>query len=223
MVKVKMWVEGDTEETFVNRVLRPHLRPLGVNPQPRKLGKPGHYTGIVEYPRARADILTTLEEDTVSFCTTMVDYYGMPRSWLGREAAIQKPVCEKPVTIEQAIRADISSAMGEGFDAARFIPYVQMHEFEALLFSDPGILAAHLESVEESVVRQIKEQFSSPEEIDDSAETAPSKRILRLDPSYRKPYDGMLLAQKIGLAVMRAECPHFDAWIGTLEALAVNR
>lgn len=220
MVKVTMWVEGDTEETFVNRVLRPHLWPLGINPRARKLGKPGHYSGMVEYERARADILTTLKEDAVSFCTTMVDYYAMPDSWLEREAARHKPFSEKPVMIEQAIWADISAALGEGFDSARFIPYVQMHEFEALLFSDPAVLAAHLESVEESVVRQIKDRFSSPEEIDDSPETAPSKRIKRLDPSYRKPYDGMLLAQKIGLDIMRAECPHFNEWIQRLEALA---
>jgi len=220
MVKVTMWLEGDTEETFVNRVLRPHLQPLGINPLARKLGKPGHYTGIVEYERACADIVTTLKEDTVSFCTTMVDYYGMPDSWPGREAARQKPFSERPVTIEQAIWADISAALGEGFNSARFIPYVQMHEFEALMFSDPTVLAAHLESVEESVVRQIKDQFSSPEEIDDSPETAPSKRILQLDPSYRKPYDGMLLAQKIGLAAIRAECSHFNEWVRKLEALA---
>jgi hypothetical protein len=220
MVKVTMWVEGDTEETFVNRVLRPHLWPLGVNPHPRKLGKPGHYTGMVEYPRARRDILTTLKEDAVSFCTTMVDYYAMPSSWPGREAARQKPFSEKPVTIEQAILADISAALGEGFNSARFIPYVQMHEFEALLFSNPAVLAAHLESVEQSVLQEIKAQFSSPEEIDDSPETAPSKRILRLDPSYRKRYDGMLLAQNIGLNVMRAECPHFNEWIRSLETLA---
>jgi len=220
MVKVKMWVEGQTEETFVNRILRPHLWPLGINPHPRKLGKPGHYTGIVDYPRARADILTTLKEDAVSFCTTMVDYYAMPSSWLGREAARQKPFSEKPVTIEQAILADISAALGEGFNSNRFIPYVQMHEFEALLFSEPKSLAAGLESVEESVVRQIRDQFSSPEEIDDSQETAPSKRIERLDPYYQKVNDGFLIAQRIGLRVMRAECPHFNAWIQRLETLA---
>ena len=119
MVKVTMWVEGDTEETFVNRVLRPYLQPLGVNPHARKLGKPGHYTGMVEYPRARADILTTLKEDTISFCTTMVDYYAMPDSWPEREAARHKPFSEKPVAIEQAILADISATLGEGFNLAR--------------------------------------------------------------------------------------------------------
>ena len=82
------------------------------------------------------------------------------------------------------------------------------------------MLAAHLESVEESVIQEIRDRFSSPEEIDDSPERAPSKRIERLDSSYRKRYDGMLLAHKIGLDVMRAECPHFNEWIRRLETLA---
>ena len=215
MVEVKFLVEGDTEETFVNRVLRSHFFPLGINPHPQKLGKPGHYSGIVEYPRARDEILTTLRQGSVSFCTTMVDYYAMPSSWPGRQTA-----AGSPVPIELAILADISAEMGRDFNPVRFIPYVQMHEFEALLFSDPKVLASHLGLADESQVQGIRDQFANPEEIDDDPRTAPSKRISRLDPSYQKPYDGMLIAQHIGLDTMRAECPHFSEWIKKLEALA---
>jgi len=215
MVKLHMLVEGDTEETFVNRVLRPQLFPLGINPHAQGLGRSGHPIGIVEYPRARADILTTLKEDNDSFCTTMFDYYAMPASWPGRETAEGRPDM-----IEEAILADISAGMGEGFNPARFIPYVQMHEFEALLFSDPRMLAEGLDCVAESEIRRIGDQFANPEEIDDNPQTAPSKRIQSLDSSYQKCYEGMLISQRIGLDVMRAECPHFNEWIGKLEALA---
>jgi len=174
--------------------------------------------GIVEYPRARADILATLHEDADSFCTTMFDYYAMPASWPGRETAEGDADA-----IEEAMLADISAGMGEEFDPRRFIPYVQMHEFEALLFSDPKVLAEGLDSVAESEVRRIRDQFASPEEIDDDPKTAPSKRIQCLDSSYQKRYDGMLISQRIGLDVMRAHCPHFDAWIAKLEALAEDR
>ncbi|MDI9430702.1 MAG: DUF4276 family protein [Planctomycetota bacterium] len=214
MVEVKFLVEGDTEETFVNRVLRSHFFPLGINPHPQKLGKPGHYSGIVEYPRARDEILTTLKQDKVSFCTTMVDYYAMPSSWPGRQTA-----AGNPVPIELAIRADISAEMGRDFNPVRFLPYVQMHEFEALLFSDPEVLASHLGLADESQIQEIRDQFANPEEIDDDPQTAPSKRISRLDRSYQKPYDGMLIAQHIGLDTMRAECPHFNEWLRKLEAL----
>ena len=219
MVRVHVLVEGQTEETFVHRVLRSHFWPLGIYPCPRQLGKPGHRTGIVDYPRARGDILTTMREDAESFCTTMFDYYGMPSSWPGREAARQKPFVQKPVTIEQAILADISTELGGEPDFRRFIPYVQMHEFEALLFSDPKHLADGLGLKDDSEVQRIRREFPSPEEINDSSQTAPSKRIKRLSASYDKVADGYLISQSIGLPVIRDQCPHFDEWIRRLEAL----
>jgi len=198
---------------FVKEVLSSHFSGLGLYLTPWLAGKHG---GIGRYERDKGDLLKRLKQDHRAFCTTMVDYYGMPTSWPGRETA-----AGNPEAIEQAILADISAEMGEGFNRARFIPYVQMHEFEALLFSDPKALASHLGLADESQVQQIRDQFANPEEIDDDPQTAPSKRISRLDPSYQKPYDGMLIAQRIGLDTMRAECPHFNEWITKLETLVV--
>ena len=150
----------------------------------------------------------------------MFDYYGMPASWPQREAARQLPFLERPVAIERAILADVAGELGGGFNTARFIPYVQMHEFEALLFSDPKLLADGLDLANDSETRRIKDQFQSPEEIDDSKQTAPSKRIIALNPGYSKVTDGILISQRIGLNEMRAQCSHFNEWLGKLEALA---
>jgi len=128
MVRVHVLVEGQTEETFVNRVLQPHLNGFGVYLYPRLAGGSG---GIGRYQRDKRDLLLILKQDTSVFCTTMFDYYGMPHSWPGRETA-----GGRAEVIEQAILNDICGEMGRGFNQARFIPYVQMHEFEALLFSE---------------------------------------------------------------------------------------
>ena len=104
----------------------------------------------------------------------------------------------------------------------RLIPYIQLHEFEGLLFSEPtGFLEAFPGG--QSLVDRltaIRMQFSSPEDIDDGAATAPSKRILDIAPEYEKPVAGILIAQRIGLAVIRRECRHFDDWVARLLALA---
>ena len=102
----------------------------------------------------------------------------------------------------------------------RFIPYVQMYEFEALLFSDSksfakGIDRSHLASDFQS----IRDSFDSPEEINDSPVTAPSKRVLELVSGYEKPLFGTLAALEIGLKTMRHECQLFDTWLKKLEAL----
>lgn len=220
MIRVHVLVEGQTEETFVKSVLQPHFNRQEVYLYPRLIGKPGHRGGIGEYPRARRDVLATLRQDAGAFCTTMFDYYGMPGSWPNREAASQRPFAEKPVTIEEAILADIASELGTGFNCVRFIPYVQMHEFEALLFSDPRLLANGLELANDAAVQSIRDQFHSPEEINDSHQTAPSKRIEGLNRGFDKALQGVLISQKIGLNTMRVQCPHFNDWIEKLEALA---
>jgi hypothetical protein len=219
MIEVRVVVEGQTEEMFVSRVLRSYFWPLGIKLHPQLLGQ----GGIREYPVARIDFLTVLKQQTHPFCTTMFDYYAMPNSWPNREAANQRPFTEKAVAIEEAILADIAGELGTGFSRVRFIPYVQMHEFEALLFSDPKRLADGLELADDAAVRGIREQFHSPEEIDDGQHTAPSKRIMGLNAKYSKVTHGILISQNIGLNTMRAQCSHFNGWIEKLEAVAQGR
>ncbi len=64
--------------------------------------------------------------------------------------------------------------------------------------------------------------YDNPEEIDDGVETAPSKRLLRMIPRYRKIVDGVNAAQIIGIDRVRAQCPHFNDWLIGLEALAAG-
>ena len=110
--------------------------------------------------------------------------------------------------------------MGDNFDKNRFVPYVMMHEFEAMLFSD-------CESFGRSIgydkiipsIQAIRDQFSNPEDIDDSPVTAPSKRIKCLIEEYEKPLMGNVAILGIGLESIRGECPHFSAWLHKLEDL----
>ena len=150
----------------------------------------------------------------------MVDYYGLPRNWPGRNEAPQRPLPERANFVETRLLSDVSQRMGRSFNTNQFVPYLMMHEFEAMLFSDcrrfadavgrPN-LAADFQS--------IRDQFDSPEEIDDSPLTAPSKRIERLVAGYQKPLTGTRAALAIGLSAIRAACPHFDAWLERLEYL----
>ncbi len=220
MVRVHVLVEGEAEEAFAREVLGPYFTQHEVYLFPRRLGKPGHKSGVCKYPLAQREILITLKQEAEAFCTTMFDYYGMPPDWPKRKEAGHKPFAEeRGVMVEDAILANISGQLGVRFDCSRFIPYVQMHEFEALLFSDPNVLADGLGLADEVPIRRITDQFKSPEEINDSEQTAPSKRIIELKARYAKVTDGVLISQKIGLNVMRAQCPHFNEWIGKLEAL----
>jgi hypothetical protein len=102
----------------------------------------------------------------------------------------------------------------------RFVPYVQLHEFEALLFSDPQSFSIAFPGIgaEVAKLQAIRSAFDTPEHIDEREHFAPSKQILKILPQYDKPVYGPLIAKQIGLARLRKECPHFDAWLARLEA-----
>jgi hypothetical protein len=230
MNRLLIGVEGQTEEEFVNEVLAAHLyacgyasvgaRLLGNARQRRQRG------GIRAWQSVRADLLRHLKEDSGTLVGLMVDYFAMPSSgnkgWPGRAAAQSLPTGQKAEVIHLALREDLkTAALRGGLDVnlSRFVPYVIVHEFEALLFSDCERFTAavgHTDATPQLL--KVREQFQTPEDINDSPVTAPSKRLLTVIPSYDKPLMGTVGAIGIGLERMREECPGFHAWLCLLES-----
>jgi hypothetical protein len=228
MTRLLVHVEGETEESFVKEVLRPHLVGSGYHDVgARLLGNARQRMnrgGIKSWDVVRGDITRHLKGDVGAVATTLVDYYGLPDNWLGRVDARSASVLERPKIIEKAIHEDLSSAMGSGFDAGRFVPFVIMHEFEGLLFSDcPAFARAIGQGRLEAEFQRIRNQFDSPEEIDDSPQSAPSKRVEALMRNYEKPLHGTLAALEIGLDTIRKQCPHFRCWLTKLELRSAGK
>jgi hypothetical protein len=232
MARLLIHVEGRTEEDFVNEVLRDQLVAKGYDAvDARIVGNPRlrrQRGGIRPWPSVKKDIINHLREDPGCIVTTMVDYYGLPQknaaAWPGRARAGGLSPAQRAPCVEKALLDDVAGEMGNRLNRGRFVPFVVMHEFEGLLFSDctgfrNGIGQPHLETD----FRAIRDQFSTPEEINDSPFTAPSKRVEALVPGYQKPLLGTLAVLEIGLARIRAECPHFNSWLEKLESLVRPR
>lgn len=228
MARLLVHVEGETEETFVNELLSKHLQAIGYERVgARLLGNSRlrvRRGGIRAWTSVKKDIVRHLKEDRRCIASTMVDYYGLPQSgdgaWPGRAAATSLSIGEKALCVEEALLTDIASEMGADFAASRFVPYVVMHEFEGLLFSDCTAFARGVGRPDmEAAFQSIRDQFVTPEEIDDSPITAPSKRLEGLIPGYEKPLFGSLAALEIGLDKIRVACPHFQSWLSKLETL----
>ena len=152
----------------------------------------------------------------------MVDYYGLPkegnRAWPGRAEAAHVETSRKAALVQTALSEDLVCAMGADFNPDRFMPFVVMHEFEGLLFSDCAAFAHGIGRPELAPAFQnIRDGFESPEDINDSSVTSPSKRIESLVPSYEKPLLGILAVLEIGLDRIRDQCRHFNGWIELLE------
>lgn len=219
MSRLLVHVEGQTEETFVNEVLAPHLYEHGyLSVGARLLGNArlrSSRGGIKSWDTVRRDIDRHLRSDPGCIATTMVDYYALPDNWPGRKLAEGLPFEQRGTHVANLISEDFRENC---MHSSQFEPFVLMHEFEALLFSDCQKFAdaighpQHAESFQE-----IRDQFSCPEEINDSPETAPSKRVLGILPGYQKPLFGNVAALEIGLQRIRDECPHFARWLSRLE------
>jgi Domain of unknown function (DUF4276) len=105
----------------------------------------------------------------------------------------------------------------------RFIPYIQMYEFEGLLFSDCfGLAVAISQRQMYRQLQDIRDEFLSPEDINDSYITAPSKRLRNMYPGYDKPIHGSLASLEIGIDTIRQECQLFDRWLQQLEGLSTQ-
>ncbi|HDT6079653.1 TPA: DUF4276 family protein [Aeromonas veronii bv. veronii] len=212
MSRVLVFVEGQTEETFLRDLLVPYFSRLGIYLTPiLAQTSPGHKGGIVSYGKVKHQLTRLCRQDQGAYVTTMMDYYGLPNDFPGLDGRVAD-AHEQVVRLEQALQRDI--------DAPNFIPNLMLHEFEALLFSAPEKIAEWLDDQALlAPMAAIRAAFATPEHINNSPQTAPSKRILALVPHYKKTVDGPLIAEDIGLDAIRAQCPHFNNWIERLLAL----
>lgn len=219
MRKLFVYVEGQTEERFVKSLLVPYLETRTIYCQPivatTKLvySQPLFKGGAPKYHKAKKEIWRLLGDTSALGVTTMLDYYGLDTSFPGRSSPKGSNCYDRVRFVEEAIRNDLGSS--------KFLPFLTLHEFEGLLFSSPQAMAAMLPGGRDlqRTFEAIRRQFQTPEEINDQNPTAPHQRIINAYPNYEKPLHGSLIASRIGLQGIRAECPHFDSWLRELEQL----
>jgi Domain of unknown function (DUF4276) len=217
--KVLILVEGQTEERFVKDVLQPHLWSRDVHPEPKivttkvvKVG-PQFKGGVSTFRKIETDVLRLLGDSDAALVTTMFDYYGLPDDFPGKGWLSGRNSHERTKELEAALE--------KHFDRGpKFVAYLMIHEFEALLFSAPGVLAQvmNLPSFQ-ARLKAIRDRFPTPEDINDNPSTTPSARVLNLFPGYRKRLHGSLTTGRIGLDVIRRECEHFNQWVTKLEGV----
>ncbi len=225
MVRLHLFAEGQTEQTFASTVLTPHLANFGVYlnkpvliAHARKKGKT-HRGGGRKYEPMKNDILRLMAQDKKPdvFFTTMIDLYAIHSDFPGLDdaAKLQADPYKRVEFLENAWKADVSDD--------RFIPFIQLHEFEAYLLAGVEEFSRfYIDAAKQiSTLQKIVDSRESPELIDDGQHSAPSKRIVGEFPDYKgaKASYGPQIAQRIGVKRIRSKCPHFDRWITGLENL----
>jgi len=224
VTRLLLLVEVQTEEAFVNRVLRPHLAQAGVFAERPSLlrtkelpaGKP-YRGGVTTYRQISRDVRRLLT-DSNAHVTTLIDYYGLPDDFPGLDAVKALPDPFARVTaLETSFAADINHI--------RFVPFLALHEFEAWIFAVPAIAEEHL--AVKGVATELEhatEAAGGAEQVNDGPATHPSLRLAimveRLGARrYGQVGDGPEIVAKAGRHAVRSACPHFAAWLQRLEDL----
>jgi hypothetical protein len=226
MIHLYMYVEGQTEQQYAETVLRDHLANHGVYVVGAILAATRRRHGVIwrgggrHFLPMRNDLMRLLRQHRgpgVRF-TTMFDLYALYSDFPGTGAANQQTHIpyERVKTLEKAFADEMNDA--------RLVPYIQLHEFETLLYCQLEAFEIHYANCAsqiDALARDAGMLLATPELIDDGQQTAPSKRIAKQFPDYpdAKPDAPVAIATMIDLAIVRLKCPHFNEWLTTLETL----
>ena len=214
MKRIYIIVEGQTEAEFVNQCLSPYLsmtyemydvRPILLQTSP------GHKGGDMKFERFKWNAERFLKQEKNILLSSFIDFYRLHKDFPGYEEAKSiLDVRERVLFLELEMQKQITDR--------RFLPYIQLHEFEALLFSDKVWIKIipDIPPTNQAKLEQIINQYPNPELINGGAETAPSKRLLKLIPGYQKTLHGPYIAMEIAIPKIREKCPRFDEWLTKL-------
>jgi len=218
MKRLYILCEGQTEEDFVSIILSPYLHKVGVIAIPiicttKRTPTKKHKGGVSNYTKIKKELKRLCGEHPNELVTTMFDLYAFPYDALGLEN-IPSDIYEKAEHIERAIADEIDNRFGN------MILSLVLHEFEGLLFSDVSAFENIASNEAVTILRGVRAAVPTPEHINESPETTPSKHIKRAIHDYSKVGDGIDIAEIIGIDKISSECRHFANWLAKLTAWA---
>jgi Domain of unknown function (DUF4276) len=222
MKRALVLVEGPTEDAFIKQVLQPHFLSIGLSLTPtiiatkRILSGGAFKGGVTSFSQFERDIRRLLHGAGGALVTTLIDYYRLPNGFPGMENRPTKSPKERVKHVEQSITGHFGSPKF-------FRPYLSLHEFEALVFSDCEITATTLgDPGSAKKLKEIVDRHGSPEYINEKPDQNPASRLQKLFPAYQKRLHGPIISSRIGVTSLRSACEHFGGWISSLEAFAIN-
>jgi hypothetical protein len=218
MKRIIIICEGQTEQVFCDRILSPYFISRDYHIQAPTIKHTRG--GIVKWDILKKQVETHLLTDRSAFVTTLIDYYGLyqKHSFPEWDIAERNPdKIERMNILERGMKETV-----EDGHQNRFIPYMQLHEFEGLLFNDINIFHQQIPATDLTGLVELEKTFrdyDNPEMINNNRETSPSHRLERIITGYNKVVYGDILAEAIGLNRIRQKSPRFDNWIKILEKL----
>ena len=227
MIRVNVLAEGQTEMNFVKKVLNNFFAGrLFLNSRCVLTSRDNRRNyefrgGMTTYRRAKNDIICWLKSDSDAYVTTMFDFFQIPKDFPDYTKAMgESNHAAGAAILEKGMRNDIQENLPSSL-RNRFIPYIQLHEVEALLYTDLNVIKKdYLDAKDVAAIDRLISETKDipPEEINHGEETAPSKRLMNAI-NYRKGNIPVAWLESITIPRVRDCCPHFSGWIDKLSNL----
>lgn len=215
MKRLVFLVEGDTELKFIEQRVKSYLYSkcgygIAINAQKITTNKTLNAKGgNVSFEYLKNELKRLSAKDDV-LITTLLDFFRLPTNFPNHST--DKKDIEK---IEKGILEQVEDIVS----FKRFLPYIQLHEVEALLFANglDGFDIVVDKDTQKSKLRDIIDQYPCPEAINGGSDTAPSKRLESIFPKYNKVYYSELIFSGLEIDAIRAKCPRFNTWLDKVE------
>ena len=214
MRRIVFIVEGDTEIQFVEKQIIPYLLEkcgyhIPMNAQKittnKKKNCKGGNVGI-EYLRNE---IRKIAASGDTFITTLLDFFRLPNDF---------PNYTTDKTRVTEIEQGLTDAMTDIVSHNRFLPYIQLHEVEALMFIKvEGFELLIEEDRQRQELQNIIAQYPNPEDINGGRATAPSKRLEKIFPKYKKVSDSECVFGEISIDEIRNKCHRFNSWLENIQ------
>jgi Domain of unknown function (DUF4276) len=221
-IEVYIIAEGPSEELFIKRVIAPSFQNLSIYLKPLTLETSLNASGgALNFDRLKRNARNILAAHPKAYLTTLIDLYALPTDFPSFLHAQKLPSAREKASF-LATQLDSELIEHTNCRAERILTHIQPYEFEGLFFSNPQALSQTVPEwhVYRQKLQGVRDQFETPEHINNSIETKPSKRLEDLlTPRYKKTRHAALIGQKIGLSAIEKECPHFAAWLQQLRDL----
>lgn len=217
MKRLVIIAEGETEESFVNNILCPFFCSKGIYNSIQCFKTKHSHGGMSKYSYIKKDILNIIYEKDV-VVSMMIDFYRLPSDFPGfNDLKVTQTHQEQANLLETRIKKDLEDSQNQLFD--NFIPYIQLHEFEALVFASISGIDSLFERSEMDYngLMNVIHQYPNPEDINNHPDTAPSVRLKKLISGYNKVLHGIDIINTVGMNELLEKCPRFKAWIESME------
>ena len=216
MASIYFLVEGETEERFFKEIVKDyykgkHFISCSLMPQGKRKG------GTIDYNQTKKELSRFFYSGKHFDKIILIqDYYRLGKTMkehIGGNLNLDKII----FSIQERLEKDVNNP--------KFHFRLQIHEFEAYLFTNPDFVASYFDDnkILQKIEKILEEFDGNPELINNRFDTKPSKRLDEMTQNkFQKRIDGITIVKNVGIDNIRKKCKYFNELFNLIDYLPAS-